>query len=312
MMSTDSAAGRLAGRVAATAVLLPFVWVGLIGSAECFPSRQRPLQPGVATDVREPAKAPGTETRTLERDDPALREAIASARASRSCSTLTQLGVRYYELELPEVAGRYLSEAIAMDPKCAPAHDALAKVWRQSGQHGQALGSAHRATYFSPLTAAFWNTYGTVLQEVGRADEAAAAYRRVVQLDASAAYAHSNLCYLATQAGDDDAAVAACLAALAVDPGFVPALNNLALLRAASGKSAEAFELFASAGGVPAAHYNMGMVRLSQRDYAAALTAFEAAYREHPAFDDAHAKARLVRRLLKQQSEKHSADDRRR
>ena len=145
-----------------------------------------------------------------------------------------------------------------------------------------------------------------------RLEEAAAAYRRVVQLDGSAAYGHSNLCYLAMQTGDIDSAADACLAALAVDSTFVPALNNLALLRAASGKPAEAFELFESAGGRAAAHYNIGMVRLAQGEFSAALTAFEAAYHEDPALDAAHAKARLVRRVLKQRSEKRSADDHRR
>jgi tetratricopeptide (TPR) repeat protein len=248
----------------------------------------------------------------IEGDDPELRDALASVRAARTCSTLTQLGVRYDRLDLRDLAARHLSDAIKLDPTCAPAHDAMAKVWRNAGMQGAALGSAHRAIYFAPQSPAYWNTYGTVLQEVGRMEEAAAAYRRVVQLDASAAYAHSNLCYLAMQAGDVDAAADACLAALAVDATFVPALNNLALLRASSGESAVAFELFESAGGRAAAHYNIGMVRLAQRDFPAALNAFEAAYLEDPAFDAAHAKARLVRRVLKQRSEKLSADDRRR
>ncbi len=83
-------------------------------------------------------------------------------------------------------------------------------------------------------------------------------------------------------------------------------------MRAASGKTASAFELFASAGGTAAAHYNIGMVRLSQRDFPAALSAFEASYREDASFDAAYEKARLVRRILKQRSEKPSGDDRRR
>jgi tetratricopeptide (TPR) repeat protein len=291
--------------------LLPVCWVALAGSAESFSQSQQPVQPGVAAGAK-PAAPPRAEPRTIESDDPELRDALSSVRQARTCSTLTQLGVVYERLELRDLAARHLSDAIKLDPKCGAAHDAMAKVWRNAGMQAAALGSAYRAIYFSPESPQFWNTYGTVLQELGRTKEAAAAYRRVAQLDESAAYAHSNLCYLEMQVGDMDAAADACLAALAVDATFVPALNNLALLRAASGKPAEAFELFASAGGVAAAHYNIGMVRLAQREFAAALTAFEAAYHENPAFDAAHAKARLVRRVLKQGSEKLSADDRRR
>ncbi len=221
-------------------------------------------------------------------------------------------GIRDFELDVSDVATAYLTEAVKLDAKCAVAHDALAKVWRGQGSHGQALGSAHRAIYFSPTSSAFWNTYGTILQEVGRLEEAAGAYRRVTELDPLAVYAHSNLCYLGMLSGSTDAAASACLAALAIDATFVPALNNLALLRAAAGESSNAFDLFASAGGKAVAHYNIGMVRLSQRDFPAALSAFEAAYHENAAFDAAHEKARLVRRILKQRSEKLSADDRRR
>ena len=273
---------------------------------------QQPVQSGPAVKAPAPAADARQEPRTVESDDPKLKEALTSLRTSRTCSTLTQVGIRYFELDVRDVAIAYLADAVKLDSKCAPAHDALAKVWRGEGLYSQALGSAHRAIYFSPTSAAFWNTYGTILQEVGRIEEAAAAYRRVAELDASAAYAHSNLCYLRMLSGDTDAAASACLSALAIDATFVPALNNLALLRAASGEAANAFELFASAGGTAAAHYNMGMVRLSQRDFPAALTAFEAAYREDAAFDAAHEKARLVRRILKQRSEKLSADDSRR
>ena len=298
-MSTEPLSSATAGKGTLGVALLPIIWVVLAGAAEGRAPAQQPV----------PARVQAEAPRTIENDDARLKDALASLRESRTCSTLTQVGTRYFELEVLDVATAYIGDAVKLDAKCAVAHDALAKVWRGQGLHSQALGSAHRAVYFSPTSAAFWNTYGTIMQEVGRMEEAAAAYRRVTELDATAAYAHSNLCYLGMLSGDTDRAASACLAALAIDPNFVPALNNLALLRAASGEAANAFELFASAGGKAAAHYNMGMVRLSQRDFPAALSAFEAAYREDAAFDAAHEKARLVRRILKQRSEKLSADD---
>lgn len=301
----------MAGKGTLAVALLPIIWVSLAGAADGRSLSQPPVQSGTPAKASDQPPKARLESRTVEIDDPLLKEALSSLRTSRTCASLAHVGIRYFELELRDVATTYLTDALKLDSKCAPAHDALAKVWRAQGFHGQALGSAHRAIYYSPTSPAFWNTYGTIMQEVGRIEEAAAAYHRVIELDATAAYAHSNLCYLGMLSDDTDAAASACLAALAIDATFVPALNNLALLRAASGEAADAFKLFASAGGTAAAHYNIGMVRLSQRDFPAALTAFEAAYREDAAFDAAHEKARLVRRILKQRSEKLSADDRR-
>jgi Tfp pilus assembly protein PilF len=160
-----------------------------------------------------------------------------------------------------------------------------------------ALGSAYRATYFAPRSAAAWNTLGTILQSIGHDDSAEAAYRRAVALDSSAVYARNNLCYLAFLHGDGPQALAECSAALTSDPRFVPARNNLALTYAATGNEDRAQDEFSAAGGEAAGHFNAGIVLLAERRYSAAILAFEAAYHLDPGFDEAHARARDARRL---------------
>jgi tetratricopeptide (TPR) repeat protein len=308
MMSTDPMRARQAGTAAVAAVLL----VSLSILARPAEGAQEAPQISTSGAGGTPVPAARPASRTIELDDPALREVLDAARTAPGCQTYADVANRYAELNLRDQAARFFTDGLALDPRCSTAHDGLAKLWRDTGAMGLALASAHRATYFEPRSAAYWNTYGTILQALGQVSDAEAAYRRVLSLDGSAAYAHSNLCYLATLAGDADRATAACKAALAVDPGYVPALNNLGLLHAASGDASGAFALFSSARGPAAAHYNMGVVNLSRRDYAAAIKAFESAYREDPSFDDAHEWARRARRLLQQQSEKTRGDDRRR
>ena len=58
------------------------------------------------------------------------------------------------------------------------------------------------------------------------------------------------------------AAAGACGLALAIDPGMVPARNNLALAKAVDGDMDGAAEMFAAGGGDAAAHYNLGIVYL--------------------------------------------------
>lgn len=236
---------------------------------------------------------------SLETLDPALASAILRLRAARSSENLATVADRYYQLGIRDKAMDYYTESLQRDPACARSLDGAARVWRDWGQLDRALGSAHRASYFAPRSAGVWNTLGTVLQALGHDALAADAYGKAISLDGGAAYARSNLCYLAFAGGDIDRAIAECTAALQVDGQFRPALNNLALAYAAAGDTQRASETFAAATGEAAGHYNTGLVLLAQREYPAAVVAFEAAYRLEPSFDAAHARARDARRLAR-------------
>jgi tetratricopeptide (TPR) repeat protein len=297
MTPTDRLQGRAALRLfVASAFVCTFV--ALDGGAVVHAAGQRPADPGkeVATQRAEGPKADNVET-----TDAVLAEALGRLRASHSAASLAAVGHRYAELGLRDTAFRYFSESVAVDPSYAPAYDGEARLWRDAGYLDRALGSAHRATYFAPRSPEAWNTFGTIVQELGRHDDAANAFRRALALDSTATYAKTNLCYLALLGGRTDTAAAECQSVLALDGGFVPARNNLALAYAAAGNSALAFETFAANGDAASAHYNMGIIYLAQRDFARALHSFEAAYGADPTFDRAHERARQVRRLIQKQ-----------
>jgi tetratricopeptide (TPR) repeat protein len=233
----------------------------------------------------------------VETHDAALASALLRLVAARTAENLAAVADRYYQLGIRDTAMEYYAEAIVRNPRSVWALDGTARIWRDWGQMGQALGSAYRAIYFAPGSAAAWNTLGTILQALDEHSASADAYRRAISLDEAAVYARSNLCYLAFVAAEADRAVAECAAALRVDGGFAPALNNLALVYAAVGDTPRAFEVFAAAaGGEAVAHYNLGIVLLAERRYDEAVRAFEGAYRLDPSFDRAHARARDARR----------------
>ncbi|MBA3884536.1 MAG: hypothetical protein H0X67_02245 [Acidobacteria bacterium] len=214
----------------------------------------------------------------------------------RTPEHLAAAAYRYRQLGVLDTAMDYYAASIAADARYAPALDGSARIWRDWGQLGPALGDAYRATYFAPRSPEAWNTLGTVFQFLGQVDNAAAAYRRAVALDSTAAYASSNLCYLAFLLGNAAEAHEECSAALDADGRFVQARNNLALVHAASGDTERAFATFLVAGGDAVAHYNIGIILLAERQYDAAVLAFEAAARAGPSFDKAHQRARYARK----------------
>ncbi|MEO7135061.1 MAG: tetratricopeptide repeat protein, partial [Vicinamibacterales bacterium] len=143
------------------------------------------------------------------------------------------------------------------------------------------------------------NTLGTLLDALGRFDEAEAAYEKALALDSEAAWALNNLCYLAFRRGRFEEARAHCEAALRMAPTSVAAHNNLGLTYAAAGDIGEAHQRFRDAGDPAAADYNLGLMHLAKGEYAAAARAFEQAIKARPDFTAAKTRAHEARlRLL--------------
>lgn len=236
---------------------------------------------------------------SIETQDSLLAAALVRVLSARIPENLEAVADRYYRLGVRDKAMDYYLESLRRSANRAPALDGIARIWRDWGEMGRALGTAHRATYFAPRSAEAWNTLGTILQALDQNALAGDAYRRAISVDSNAVYARSNLCYLAFAEGDTDLAITECTAALAVDRRFAPATNNLALAYAAAGDRQRASLMFTTAAGAAAGHYNTGLVLLAERDYSAAVLAFEAAYRVEPSFDAAHARAREARLLAR-------------
>jgi Flp pilus assembly protein TadD len=232
----------------------------------------------------------------IETQDSVLAAALVNALVARTPGNLVAVAYRYYQLGIRDTAMDYYSNALALDRTYAPALDGTARIWRDWGEMTAALGDAHRAVYFAPKAAEAWNTLGTVLQILERNTDAAAAYRQAIRLEVGAAYARNNLCYLAFVSGDGDQALEQCGDALRTDSRFVPARNNLALVFAAGGDWDSARREFSRAGSDATAQYNVGILLMATRQYAAAARTFDLASAADPGLAAAHARAADARR----------------
>jgi tetratricopeptide (TPR) repeat protein len=241
-----------------------------------------------------PARS-GTFGTTVESLDPRLRAALLAEAILPTAASHLQVAQEYRRLGLLDNAYARLNRAVEKDPQLAEAHEQLARIWRDWGLPGQGLGSAYRAVYNDPRSASARNTLGTILDALGRPDDARRAYTRAISLDPTAAWAFNNLCYSEFRSGHLREARAGCEQALRLEPTLAAAHNNLALTYAASGDFDRARAEFLAAGDLASAQYNLGIVHLADRDYAAAAAAFEQAIQERASFTAAKQRAHEAR-----------------
>lgn len=270
-----------------TAVLLAASVVAACGTGRRPPPAYAPSS--------EPARASSTGglgSMAVETQDPQLSSALAWLMVDRSADRLVAVASRYYQLRIRDRAMDYYSEAIIVDGAHTGALDGRARVLRDWGLADEALGDALRAARSSPDSAASVNTLGTILQALGKYEEATIVYTRAADLDGGAPYAMTNLCYLSFLAGRLHTAARHCSTALSRSGAFAPARHNLALTYAAAGLSDTARSFFLNSTDDAVGHYNLGIVLLAQKRYADAATEFHAATRRNPSFAAAHRRAR--------------------
>ena len=224
---------------------------------------------------------------TLEGTDPELKAALAATAAVPSAEGYLALAAAYKRQDVVDKAHTALTRALELDPRDARAYDALARLWRDAGLPHLALGDAYRAVHFSRGTPETRNTLGTVLQALGRSGEAFTEFRRVVERDPRAAYGWNNLCYGWLVRGRPAEATRACQRALALQPTFVAAQNNMGLARAQAGDMTGAGQAFQLAGQPAQADFNLGIAQAATGQYAQAAQSFERARTARPTWRDA-------------------------
>jgi protein O-GlcNAc transferase len=252
------------------------------------------------------SNAGGFGSMAVEAHDPVLSNTLASLTLDRSAGRLVAVGNRYYQLQIRDKAFEYYSEAVALDGTYAAALDGRARVLRDWSFADEALADAQRAARSSPESAAANNTLGTILQALGKHDEAAVVYARSADLDRSAPYAISNLCYLSFLAGRLEDAARDCSDALSRSKGFAPARNNLALTYAASGNADTARSFLLGDADDAVGHFNLGIVLLAQKRYEEAAAEFHAATRRNPSFAAAHRRARQAEHFANLERKSHA------
>jgi Flp pilus assembly protein TadD len=243
-------------------------------------------------EVSRRARPGPTGAELAERWSADLAAAISSYTASPTYAGLIGLAQAYTRAGILDKAHEYFASASRLDPKDGAAWDGLARIWRDWGFPAYGLGDAYRAVHAAPGSPAARNTLGTILQILGEGRAARAQFASALALDAGAAYARNNLCYSWLMEGAAADASAECRAALDLDPGLRVARNNLALATAITGDLAGARDIFGAVGGEAVAQYNLGIVYMAQRRYAAAAGAFDRAAALQPSLTMARARAR--------------------
>jgi tetratricopeptide (TPR) repeat protein len=258
-------------------------------------TQHRPSLPD-ATRTARPSLTP-----TLESTDEALSGALLQLALAPSAPAHRRVAAEYRRRGVLDTAYDHYARASALDPKDADSFDALARIWRDWGFPERGLTEAYRARALAPDSPVVANTIGTLLQAMGQMRPARSWYIHAVNLDAHAAYALNNVCYVLIMMQEPDA-VATCQRAVAASPKSSVARNNLALAFAAAGDIDSARQQFAKAMGPTAATYNLGILYMALRDYPKAVGQFADAFRADPKFTRAAARAGQARRAVEAQA----------
>jgi Flp pilus assembly protein TadD len=248
-------------------------------------------------------RSPRPPIATLEASDPELVAALALTRAQPTAERHRELAELYRSHGVLDAAYRHFNRAIALKPRDAAAYEGLARVWRDWGLPELALGDAHRATFYAPHSASVQNTYGTIMQALGRQADARSSYELASWLDPDAGYPLNNLCYLSFLEGRFEDAIQKCNAALAKEPSLAAAHNNIALAYAATGRMDLARTHFAASGDHASGLYNTGVAYLASGDERSAISAFDAASQARPTLNIARERAAALRWRLFRQSQ---------
>lgn len=174
------------------------------------PAAMRPVDRQALLRATADAPPPPKAVGSLETSDPRLRAALLRLAAAPHPVNFLGVADEYLRLGVNDRALDYLNRSIATHGGDADTYDAIARVWRNWHQPGEALGPAHRAVFLAPRSPIVHNTLGTVLYRLGQVDAARASFDRALELNPNAWYALANLCHINMQAGNTRAAIEQC------------------------------------------------------------------------------------------------------
>ena len=234
-------------------------------------------------------------------------------------------GVIAHQMGDQEAAIRLIEQAISVNDANANYHNNLGEAHRAFGRHQNAVKAYERALRINSGDVAANNNLGLALQSLQRYDDARTAYeralalapndaevllnlgnlhrefccleesaeafRKVIGIASGLAAGHASLGVTLYEAGDSEAAVAALLKAVELDPLYVEAHENLKKIRWFRGEHDQVDDSFRAAGDrMPdsaRAFCNLGAALLVSHDYAGAEKALTRAIRLQPDLGDA-------------------------
>lgn len=141
-----------------------------------------------------------------------------------------QQAVHFFEVGRLDEAAQLCRALLARDPKEPEANHLLGLIFYQQGNNLAARELFERATASGRGTARMYSNLGAVLNLLGQAEQAVAAYRRALVLEPNNPWALNNLGVIYRTIGQGDAAIDAFKRAITLNPDFTDARTNLRLL----------------------------------------------------------------------------------
>ena len=120
-------------------------------------------------------------------------------------------------------------QALSMDPENALVHNNLGAAFLQAGDRQRAAAGFRQALEYAPGHPMAGNNLGNLLADMGRTDEAIACFEKILTPDNPFLYkAHNNIATAFARKGEFDRAVFHLRQALAIQPDYATARENLA------------------------------------------------------------------------------------
>ena len=139
--------------------------------------------------------------------------------------------------------------------------DQLIKLYKQ-GQFSLVVEHAQALTKQYPESFIFWDILGASAAEIGMADQAIIALKKVISIKPDYADAYSNISVAYQEQGMLSKAIEACKKAISLNPNYATAYSNLGNALKDQGKFEEALEAYDKAISIKPdyadAYYNMG------------------------------------------------------
>ena len=259
-------------------------------SVHCLVSRRYEICPEM-TEVINPSSLVSEAQSALKSDDRERAETLLRTAATSgdvvANAMLAWLLHRKGELDDAEMFAR---RALAIDPGDGQTSARLGAILVDKGEPVEAIGHFQSAELYNDL--------GNALAAVDRVEEAEAALRKALSLNAELAPIHNNLGNIFKQAGKPNDAIAAYRAALNLEPAYAEAENNLAIVLQMLGDIKAALSHYQHAivlaPGFAAAYTHMGTAFAAQGRLQEAIAAHKTAIDLAPNLADAHNNLAIV------------------
>lgn len=200
------------------------------------------------------------------------------------------------------------------DAKLAPlgrispkTHLAAGRLLEGQGNFEGAIGQYEKAIASNPRLVAAYNRLGILYQKLGQPLEAERIFKQGIRADPGAALLHNNLGYAHLSQGRTADAEKEFREALMVSPEFRRARMNLAIALGQRGRLKESLVEFSRVVPADIAHFNVAVICLNRRDYAAAEGALRQALEINPNCPGAREHLAKVMSLSEADSRQHAA-----